>query len=74
MNSLGVSLVPCDEFFMLIWVCGHVSRRFTGVKNKLELGLFILHNQDIHNMKSSFVSGRGGCRAESVAVPSHCLP
>lgn len=39
MNSLGVSLVLCDEFLMLIWLGGHVSRRFTGVKNKLELVL-----------------------------------
>lgn len=31
---------------MLIWVCGHVSRRFSGVKNKLESGIFILHKQD----------------------------
>ena len=46
MNSRGVSLVQWNAFFMLIWVCGHVSRRFSGVKNKLESGIFILHKQD----------------------------
>lgn len=43
MDSCCVLLTELDGLCVPIWVYGHVSSRFSGIKNKQELGMFILH-------------------------------